>query len=752
MTSITAGSVNVTLYVYFVDDDGGTAPGEPTTGLLFSNIETGGSASYVRQGAVRTDLTLITLASASAAHADGGFILVDNTNMPGLYRVDFPDAAFATGADFVIIQLVAAAANSALMRPLLVMLPDFDLQDATPTVNVTEWNGTAVATPTVAGVPEVDITHMEGGTQTVTDLKDFADAGYDPGTNKVQGVVLVDTATTLTGHTVQTGDNFARLGAPAGASVSADIAAIKAETALIVADTNELQTDDYPARFDDIEGATFSTATDSLEAIRDRGDTAWTTGAGGSDRLLLVDTTIATLASQTSFTLTAGSADDDAYNNATIVIEDVSTATQKAIGMVLDYTGSTKTVTLKEALIFTIATTDKIYILAENALKSTVANRQLDVTATGAAGIDWGNVENQTTALDLSATDIQLVDTVTTLTGHTAQTGDNFARLGAPAGANVSADIAAVKTDTAAILTDTAEIGMAGAGLTNIDLPNQTMNITGSLSGSVGSVTGAVGSVTSAVTIDSGSVDAIWDEDIVAAHGGADTAGLTLSELTKRAITFSTAVLDGSALGQIADDGTAVFDRTTDSLQAIADSGGGGPTAAVIADAVWDEVKADHTGTTTFGDLATDLDSVLADTADIQPKIGTPAADVSADIAAVKADSAAILIDTTGLNGDAMRGTDGANTATPLTAGQINAEVVDVINTDTSGEPAQGAPTATASLRTKIDWLYKVFRNRKRQTATVWELMNDAETVVDSKATVSDDGTTAIKQEVVSGP
>jgi hypothetical protein len=50
------------------------------------------------------------------------------------------------------------------------------------------------------------------------------------------------------------------------------------------------------------------------------------------------------------------------------------------------------------------------------------------------------------------------------------------------------------------ILLDTAEIGAAGAGLTNINLPDQTMNITGNitgnLSGSVGSVTGAVGSVT----------------------------------------------------------------------------------------------------------------------------------------------------------------------------------------------------------------------------------------------------------------
>lgn len=41
----------------------------------------------------------------------------------------------------------------------------------------------------------------------------------------------------------QTGDAYARLGAPAGASVSADVAAVKAETATIVADTNELQTD-----------------------------------------------------------------------------------------------------------------------------------------------------------------------------------------------------------------------------------------------------------------------------------------------------------------------------------------------------------------------------------------------------------------------------------------------------------------------------------------------------------------------------
>lgn len=49
-----------------------------------------------------------------------------------------------------------------------------------------------------------------------------------------------------------------------------------------------------------------------------------------------------------------------------------------------------------------------------------------------------------------------------------------------------------------------------------------------------------------------------------------------------------------------------------DTILDTAAAGGSAPTASEIADAVWDEPKADHTGTTTFGDLATDLDTVAA--------------------------------------------------------------------------------------------------------------------------------------------
>ena len=163
------------------------------------------------------------------------------------------------------------------------------------------------------------------------------------------------------------------------------------------------------------------------------------------------------------------------------------------------------------------------------------------------------------------------------------------------AGTDVAADIIAVKAQTAAIETDTGQIGTAGAGLSNINLPNQTMDIvgdiTGNLSGSVGSVTGAVGSVTGSV---------------------------------------------------------------------------------------------------------------------------------------------------------------GSNVE--LGPAEVNAEVVDALNVDTYAEPAQGAPAATASLVNKIGFLYKAWRNRSNQNATTFSLYNDDAVTVDHKVTVSDDGSTAEKGEVGTGP
>jgi len=86
------------------------------------------------------------------------------------------------------------------------------------------------------------------------------------------------------------------------------------------------------------------------------------------------------------------------------------------------------------------------------------------------------------------------------------------------------------------------------------------------------------------------------------------------------------------------------------------------------------------------------------------------------------------------------------------TPAQVNTEVDDVLRVDTQTLPGQAAPPLSPTLVQAITWLYKALRNRKLQTATLWSLLADDESTVDAKATVSDDGTTAIKSEVVSGP
>jgi hypothetical protein len=108
------------------------------------------------------------------------------------------------------------------------------------------------------------------------------------------------------------------------------------------------------------------------------------------------------------------------------------------------------------------------------------------------------------------------------------------------------------KADVAQTGDSFALIGTAGAGLTNINLPNQTMdivgNITGNLSGSVGSVSGAVGSVTGTVGGNvTGSVGSVATGGITRASFAADTGLLTIRSNTASGGAGSTITLDGSA-------------------------------------------------------------------------------------------------------------------------------------------------------------------------------------------------------------
>ncbi len=88
----------------------------------------------------------------------------------------------------------------------------------------------------------------------------------------------------------------------------------------------------------------------------------------------LFDTTLASLTNQTSFTLTVGPAEDDALNGCQVILHDIASAVQFAKATVLDYTGSTKTVTLAAAPSFTIASGDNISIMSPSTSQIDMTN------------------------------------------------------------------------------------------------------------------------------------------------------------------------------------------------------------------------------------------------------------------------------------------------------------------------------------------------------------------------------------------
>lgn len=74
-----------------------------------------------------------------------------------------------------------------------------------------------------------------------------------------------------------------------------------------------------------------------------------------------------------------------------------------------------------------------------------------------------------------------------------------------------------------------------------------------------------------------------------------------------------------------------------------------------------------------------------------------------------------------------------------LSAAQVNAEVLDVLNVDTFAEPT-GVPPATASLQRKISQVYMALRNGVTVTATDKTFLDDGG-VGEFKKALSDDGT-----------
>lgn len=244
MRTIKKGATSQSVYLEILDSTSST--GGRKTGLVFNTA--GLTGYYARNGAASVAITLATLAAASSAWSSGGFKEVDAANMPGLYRLDVPDAAFVSGADSVVVTIRGATGMAQVSTEI--QLNDNSAADIFARLGAPAGASTAA-----------DIAAIKGDTGTIlTDVNTGAGAiytrlGAPAGASLAADIAALPTATTVAAIKTQTdkmaftvagmidsnvidwkgsaapamtGDAFARLAAPAGASVSADIAAIKA--------------------------------------------------------------------------------------------------------------------------------------------------------------------------------------------------------------------------------------------------------------------------------------------------------------------------------------------------------------------------------------------------------------------------------------------------------------------------------------------------------------------------------------------
>jgi len=290
------------------------------------------------------------------------------------------------------------------------------------------------------------------------------------------------------------------------------------------------------------------------------------------------------------------------------------------------------------------------------------------------------------------------------------------------AGVDIAADIIVIEGQTD-------DIGVAGAGLTAINLPNQTMDITGditgNLSGSVGSVTainttgGAIDDVVLVATTttnsdmrgtDSAALASVLGALADAAADGDPTTGDTLMQYVKQLINILIGTTGIVAWPASADPGNGV--SLSEAIRQIFD----------------------------------DTDANTAQTGDSFARLGAPAgASVSADIAVIEGQT-----DDIGVAGAGLTDLGGMSTG-------MKAEVLVEANAalDTAiSELAQTAPTATPTMRTGLMLLYMALRNRldvDTSGTDELQIFNDAGTVIVKKL-LTDDGTIYSEAEAISGP
>ena len=133
---ILKGATDITIDVMLVQENSGTNPGDPLTGLVFNSTSL---VCYFREGGLGavTQLALATQ-TVGGAHSDGGFVLLSDTLMPGMYRLDLSDTIVSGATDKATV-VISGFADLA-PHYINLVLTDFDLQTANVTVGAMNSN------------------------------------------------------------------------------------------------------------------------------------------------------------------------------------------------------------------------------------------------------------------------------------------------------------------------------------------------------------------------------------------------------------------------------------------------------------------------------------------------------------------------------------------------------------------------------------------------------------------------------------
>jgi hypothetical protein len=413
----------------------------------------------------------------------------------------------------------------------------------------------------------------------------------------------------------------------------------------------------------------------------------------------VLNTTIATLASQTSFTLEDGSLDASAYVGYTAVIHDLASAVQVATGYVSAYAVTTKTVTLAaDPGIFTMAAGDSIslfppaQVASWNNVPLATTNPLPNAAADAAGGLpvsDLGGLD-----LDAMNTNINDIETDTGTTLQAELDAIQAAVITNAAGVDIAADIIAIKAETALIVADTNEL--------------QTDDIPGTIAALNDIAAADVWAVDATTQQTQGTFGQAIGDPV------ADTTTIYQSVATNAAgdnVAVDIAAVKAETALIVADTNELQTDDVPGLIAALND-----PTAATIADAVWDEAATGHTDAGKAGEqLWTDVDAILADTNELQTD------DVPGLIAALQ----------------------DISTADVLT--QVNAAIDTAIS-----ELGVAAPTATPTIRTALMLMYMMTRNKlvvQTSGTDAIEVYNNAGTKIAAKA-ITDDGSDYTEAEM----